>query len=135
MTHSTPLVNFLTNFTALACRTPPEARPGASRPLQLPFASHPRPPDQRVPHPRPPAGANLTRALLYGANLTNAELDRADLTFAHLSGADLTHADLAGSDLTDVRGLRMEQVGSAHITARTVLPPDIGTAAGPSCTT
>ncbi|MGW3200624.1 pentapeptide repeat-containing protein [Streptomyces sp. NPDC001118] len=58
-----------------------------------------------------------------------------DLTFAHLSGADLTHADLAGSDLTDVRGLRMEQVGSAHITARTVLPPDIGTAAGPSCTT
>jgi hypothetical protein len=91
--------------------------------------------------------ANLRNASLYRANLVNADLYGADLQGANLSEANLTRANLknsimglvrnsstnlretnlkganlAGVDLSFVSGLSAEQILSAQIDERTVLP-------------
>ncbi len=71
--------------------------------------------------------ANLTAAdLVYsrldGANLISADLTDAVLDYADLTDARLDRAILTGASLGNVRGLKQEQIATAHGDATTLLP-------------
>jgi uncharacterized protein YjbI with pentapeptide repeats len=72
-------------------------------------------------------GAFVRRADLSGASLRGANLVGADATNAVFRGADfegalLTGTILRGADLTGARNLTVEQLSSAIIDDRTLLP-------------
>ena len=76
--------------------------------------------------------ANLREADLEGAYLSVADLMRTNLQGANLKGADfwmadmkdtlLSGANLEGANLSEVTNLTQEQIDSARIDDRTILP-------------
>ncbi|MFI0817230.1 pentapeptide repeat-containing protein [Streptomyces sp. NPDC021098] len=71
--------------------------------------------------------ASLLHAFLEGASLYEARLRGAELDGARLNGADLGNANLDGAtlsdaDLSSARGLQVDQLASAELSASTLLP-------------
>lgn len=82
---------------------------------------------RRAPIPLDLGGAFIRRADLSGANLVGADFSRADCANANFRGADFRDAILAGTilkgaDLTGARNLTKQQIESAIIDAKTLLP-------------
>ena len=72
----------------------------------------------------------MANANLSGANLTNSELIAADLvgcdfTKANLDNTYLNHADLCGANLKSAINLNRDQVETAFINKKTLLPDSI----------
>jgi hypothetical protein len=67
-------------------------------------------------------GANLRKADLRSENLRGADLYAANLAGADLTGADLQGSDLRSTDLSGAVGLTQDQLDSAIIDQRTLLP-------------
>ena len=66
--------------------------------------------------------ANLERANLEGAKLIEANLEGVNFTLANLEGADIAGADLRRAAFTFVKNLTCEQIQSAKIDRKTILP-------------
>jgi Pentapeptide repeats (8 copies) len=72
----------------------------------------------------------LPQSILYKADLRNALLGsailvNADLSYAKLHKATLIDANLAGADLRTSMGLTWEQISTATIDEKTMLPPEL----------
>jgi len=67
-------------------------------------------------------GAFLNNANLSGAYFNDANLTEAILTRANLSGAFISRADLSGAWLMEAKDLTCEQIQSAKIDRKTILP-------------
>ena len=82
---------------------------------------------RRAPIPLDLGGAFIRRADLSGAYLAGADFSGADCTNANFRGADFEGAILEGTilkgaDLRDARNLTKQQIESAIIDAKTLLP-------------
>jgi uncharacterized protein YjbI with pentapeptide repeats len=76
------------------------------------------------------SGTFIRRTDLSGANLENADLSEADCAFVNFAGANfkgtnLFRTNLRGADLTGARNLTREQIQSALIDAKTILPIEL----------
>ena len=66
--------------------------------------------------------ARIEKAYLWGAHLEGAKFWKAHLDGAGFSGARLEEANLQGVDLRAANGLTQEQIDSANISEKTMLP-------------